>query len=310
MKIPLPESYIAKADIKVPKLPSDVLRANDRQASYDYVDTPESLRERYIRHMQAMTGIDGLVGALRERLAELQLDDNTVIIFTSDHGILNGQYGLGGKALCYEYATHVPLIIYDPLAREKATGKQIDELVQSIDLAPTMLSLAGIPLPLEFQGKDLSAILAGEEKPVREYLYTENLWSTAFGNPRCEAVQNKQWKYIRYYENNTLSASRRIEVAQQLGVAQSKILNTSSHDPDIAVYRDYVESSLEGEPAVLEELFNLSEDPHEAFNLARSDQHKAVLEQMRNVWKEQIAIARGTGTPKVLRYTTESRSEK
>jgi arylsulfatase A-like enzyme len=308
-EIPLPTRYIAKADIKNPKLPPDVLRVENRQRSYDYVDTPETLRERYTRHMQAMTGIDQLVGALRKRLKELDMDNNTILIFTSDHGILNGQFGLGGKALCYEYATHVPMIIYDPRVPSKARGKRVDALVQSIDIAPTMLSLAGIPRPVSFQGKDLSDILRGEVMPVRDYLYTENLWSTSFGNPRCEAVQNKQWKYIRYYQNNNLSALRRIEIAGQLGIDPAKMLNTSVHDPDIAVYRDYIESPLEGEMPVFEELFNLSKDPHETTNIANDHRYKTVLDKMRKAWHEQIVIARGKGSPKVCRYTTDSRNE-
>jgi arylsulfatase A-like enzyme len=223
--IPLPEHYIAKADIKEPKLPSEVLRVENRQNSYDYVDTPETLKERYIRHMQAMTGIDLLIGTLREKLKELKLENNTIIIFTSDHGIFNGQFGLGGKALCYEYTTHVPMIMYNPMAPKRSRGLQVDELVQSIDVAPTMLSLAGIPIPEEFQGKDLSGILKGDLTPVRKYIFTENLWSSPFGNPRCEAVQDKEWKYIRYYKNNNLPATRSIEVAKQLGIDQSKLVN-------------------------------------------------------------------------------------
>lgn len=307
-EIPLPEHYVAKSDIVKSKLPPDVLRAEDRQPSYDYVNTPESLRERYIRHMQAMTGIDQLVGRLREHLAATGLDRNTIIIFTSDHGLLNGQFGLGGKALCYQYATHVPLIIFNPLAPKRAREKRIDELVQSIDIAPTMLSLAGVPAPYEFQGKDLSGMLNGAVTPVRDYIFTENLWSTQFGNPRCEAVQDKRWKYIRYYRNNTLPARRSAEVAGQLGLDKNFLLNTSAHDTDIAVYRDYIESPLEGEPPVYEELFDLSKDPHETTNLASDPAQAERLAMMRKVWKEQITFARGSGAPKVLRYTIDSRN--
>ena len=65
--------------------------------------------------MQAMTGIDGLVGNLRKSLKEKGLDKNTIIIYTSDHGLFGGQFGLGGKALCYEKTTHVPMVIYNPM---------------------------------------------------------------------------------------------------------------------------------------------------------------------------------------------------
>lgn len=307
--IPLPENYVAKADIIKPKLPADVLKVENRQPSYDYVDTPESLRERYIRHMQAMTGIDLLVGNLRDKLRELGLEENTVVIFTSDHGILNGQYGLGGKALCYEYTTHVPLIVYNPMTPENNRGIQVDELVQSIDIGPTMLSLASIPIPDEFQGKDLSGILQGDIGPVREYIFTENLWSTPFGNPRCEAVQNKEWKYIRYYKNDMVSALKRIEVANQLKINPSLLLNTSAHDPDIALYRDFIDSPIEGELPVYEELFHLTSDPHELMNLADEIQYKNQLKLMQKVWESQIKFARGSGLPMVLRYTIDSRNE-
>src|SRR5690554_2790622 len=168
-----------------------------------------------------------------------------------------------------------------------------------------MLSLAQIPIPESFQGKDLSRILKGEVSPVRNYLFTENLWSTQFGNPRCEAVQDKKWKYIRYYRNQNISAQKTISVARELGLEQNLLLNTSAHDPDIATYRDYINSSLEGEPPVYEELFHLAEDPYEVVNLANHPKHQHVLEKMRKVWKEQIISARGTGRAKVLRYTID-----
>lgn len=115
-----------------------------------------------------------------------KLTEKTVIIFTSDHGLFMGQFGLGGKALCYEQVTHVPMIIYHPQLSPKERPASSHALVQTIDIAPTLLSLAGIPIPASMQGKDLSQILQGKKKAVREFLFTENLWSTKFGNPRCD----------------------------------------------------------------------------------------------------------------------------
>ncbi|MEM6829529.1 MAG: sulfatase-like hydrolase/transferase [Bacteroidota bacterium] len=173
-KIAMPDQYIAKDEIVTPKLPSDLLKVEDRQTIYDYVNTPETNREIMIRELQAMTGIDRMVGELMEKLKEENLLKNTVIIFSSDHGLYKGQHGLGGKALCYEQTTHVPLIIYDP--RAKNTGVRSDELVQSIDIAPTILDMAGFQLPDSYQGKSLVRLLNQEVPRVREYLYTENLW--------------------------------------------------------------------------------------------------------------------------------------
>ena len=307
--IPLPENYVARKDIKTPKLPAEIHHAGDRQTGYDYVDTPEGFKERYIRQMEAMTGIDRLIGQLRKTLKDQKLDKNTVIVFTSDHGLFMGQFGLGGKALCYEETTHVPMIIFDPNTKKSKRGKTSDALVQSIDIAPTMMTMAGITVPSTYQGKNLTGLLAGEEQAVRPYLYTENLWSTQFGNPRCEAVQDKEWKYIRYYKNENFSALKKIATAKQMGINTSAMLY-KVHDPDIAVYRDYAEGPLNGEPAVYEELFNLKDDPKETTNLASDSNLESKLKEMREVWKKEITNARGDGFPKVLRYTADSEGER
>ncbi|WP_299552374.1 sulfatase-like hydrolase/transferase [Seonamhaeicola sp.] len=303
--IPLPANYIAKKDIKTPKLPADVLKVENRQTGYNYSDTPEGTIERYTRQLQAMTGIDRMVGNLRDKLKQLKLDKNTVIIFTSDHGLFMGEQGLGGKALCYEKTTHVPLIVVDPSLKKKQKGKTSDALVQSIDVAPTMLSMAGIEIPGAFQGKDISGLVQGDPTEVRDYVYTENLWSTQFGNPKIEAVQNKEWKYIRYYKNDIFPASKKIAAAKELGLKVNDLFY-KVYDTDIAIYRALSNGSLEGEEPVYEELYNLKDDPAELNNLASEPKHAAVLEQLKAVWKTEIVKARGKCSPKVYRYTVDS----
>ncbi|WP_276166166.1 sulfatase-like hydrolase/transferase [Zobellia alginiliquefaciens] len=307
--LPLPENYVARKDIKTPKLPKEIHHAEDRQTGYDYVDTPEGFKERYTRQLEAMTGIDRLIGQLRQTLKDQKIDKNTVIVFTSDHGLFMGQFGLGGKALCYEETTHVPMIIFDPNTKKSKRGKTSDALVQSIDIAPTMMTMAGISIPDSYQGKNLTQLLAGEEDAVRPYLYTENLWSTQFGNPRCESVQDHEWKYIRYYKNENLSALKKIETAKKMGINTSAMLY-KVHDPDIALYRSFADGPLQGEPAVYEELFNLKKDPKETTNLASDASNQSKLEELRKVWKTEITNARGTEFPKVLRYTADSEGER
>lgn len=306
--IPIKPNYIAKKDIKTPKLPADLLRAEDRQQGYNYVDNVADNKERTIRQMQAMTGIDGLLGKLRADLKEQALDKNTIIIYTSDHGLFMGQQGLGGKSLCYEQCTHVPMIIYNPLDSRKVRGRVVDELVQTIDIAPTILTYAGVKIPKSYQGKNISGIVDASEKKVRDYLFTENLWSTQFGNPRCESVQNMEWKYIRYYKNENLSARVKIKTAKELGINVNTMLY-SVHDPDIALYRSFVEGPLNGEKAVYEELYNLKNDPQEMENLINDLDKKQIVENLRLQWKSLIKEARGEGKPKVLRYTADSMME-
>ncbi|WP_282165857.1 sulfatase-like hydrolase/transferase [Cellulophaga baltica] len=304
LELPLPDNYIAKKDIRSPKLPTDLLKAEDRQEGYNYVDTPAGIKERYIRELEAMTGIDRLVGNLRKKLKDLKLDKNTIIIFTSDHGLFSGQQGLGGKALCYEQTTHVPIIVFNPKAPKKQKGLMSDALVQTIDIAPTMLTMAGVTPPNTFQGNDISALITGAKTEVRDYVYTENLWSTHFGNPRCEAIQNKDWKYIRYYKNNNFSATKEIKYAKELGIPVNEMLY-NMHDPEIAIYRDYIDAPKHGEQPVYEELYHLKNDPNELVNLANNPQQSEVLTNLRQQWKVEITNARGTGKAEVYRYTND-----
>ena len=158
------------------------------------------------------------------------------------------------------------------------------------------------------QARSLQDLIEGEDKPVRDYLFTENLWSTQFGNPRCESVQNKEWKYIRYYKNENLKASAKIEVAKMMGIPLKDMLY-AQHDPDIALYRTFIDGPVNGEPAVYEELYHLAVDPDETTNLADSRKHANMLETMRQVWAKKIKEARGEGRPQVLRYTKDSMLE-
>jgi len=309
IEIPLPENYIAKKDITEPKLPKGLHRANDRQVGYNYVDTPETLKERYLRQLQAMTGIDRMIGQLRETLKTEKLNKNTIIVFTSDHGLFMGQFGLGGKAFCYEITTHVPLLIFDPETKKSKRGITSNALVQSIDIAPTLLSRAGLKYPDSYQGKDLNPILSGEKNEVRQFVFTENLWSTQFGNPRSDAIQDGEWKYIRYYKNENFSAQKKIETAKVLGINMSSMLY-KMHDPDIAIYRSFIDGPVEGELPVFEELFNLKSDPNETTNLANQEEHKLQLNRLREAWKIEIKNARGKALPKVLRYTSDSEAER
>ncbi|MEC5128711.1 sulfatase-like hydrolase/transferase [Verrucomicrobiales bacterium BCK34] len=308
-EIPLPEHYLAKTDITTPKLPANVLKVEERQTGYDYVDEPDTNIERITRQMQAMTGIDRLVGRMREKLSAEGLAENTILIFTSDHGLFMGEQGLGGKALCYEKTTHVPLIIHNPMAPESMRGRRSDEFAQSIDIAPTLLDYAGIDIPDTFQGKSLRGLIDEEGAPVHEFIFTENLWSTHFGNPRIESVQDKQWKYIRYYANESFPASKKVQVAKEMGFPVNKMLYAVS-DEYIATYRHYAESSLAGAEPIYEELYHLAEDPDELHNVIDDSQHAGQLKRLRAAWKERLTYARGTGVPKVLRYTELSELER
>lgn len=293
--LPLPESYVPRGEIERPKLPPDVLYAEHRQTSYDYVDTAEDLREQTVRRYQLATGVDRFVGELRQELERLGLDENTIIIFTSDHGIMLGEHGLGGKALNYDPCLRVPMIVYDPRLPADRRGRHSDEIVMSIDVAPTMLDLAGVAVPAPMQGASMAPLLRGEEVDWRRYAFAENLWSTRFGNPRVESVQDRRWKYVRYFATDR----DLVEEGEPYGVTPAQA----------DAYESWLTASTGGLKPDHEELFDLANDPHETTNLAGVPEHAERLEKLRGELDRLVRDARGDPDepPSTIRMVPESR---
>ncbi len=281
-RIAFPKSYVAKDRIQTPRLPPDLLYAQFRQHSYDYVDTPETLRERIIRETQTITGIDRVVGAVRAALERIGAAGNTVIVFSSDHGIMHGEFGLGGKALNYEECLHIPMIVMDPRLPAIQHGRRSMALAQSIDIAPTLLDYAGIAVPSAMQGLSLRPIVEGAREKFRETSFAENLWSTYFGNPRIESVRTNEWKYIRYFRND-----------RSLYAGMTEKTAYASRPEFTQAYAGWLTASIKGEQPVYEELFHLASDPHETTNLAGRPLYADVLKQLRAECRRLVTAAKG-----------------
>jgi arylsulfatase A-like enzyme len=143
---------------------------------------------------------DLAVGRIMEALEELGLADNTVVIFTSDHGSQWGAHGLRGKWNMYEESIRAPLIVLDPRMENPGPDRR-DQMALSIDLGPTILAMAGAPVPEGMQGMDLGPILRSPDEPGRQdWYYEHDVGSASTGRPlaRCEGVRTERWKYIFY----------------------------------------------------------------------------------------------------------------
>ncbi len=278
----LPAHYTPKAAIRAPKLPPDVLYAQYRQHSYDYVDTEASLREHTVRCYQTITGIDEVLGAVRAQLEKLGIHRNTVIVFASDHGIMAGEFGLGGKALNYEPCLRIPMIVMDPRQPESRRGLRLPHQVQSIDVAPTLLHLAGRPAPSSMQGHSLVPLLEGRNVPWRTFAFSESLWSTVFGNPRVESVRSSEWKYIRYFATDR-ALFRKAEGPAAYGVTPAQA----------RAYESWLTASVRGLNPDYEELFHLTSDPDESHNLAGQPAQAALLRQLREECDRLVRQAKG-----------------
>ena len=157
--------------------------------------------EAGIRYYYAFTTmIDAQIGRIMEHLRQRNLLDNTVVIFSSDHGMFYGERGLCDCWLLNEEPLRVPLILFDPKAMA-SRGSTCDEIALNVDIAPTILDLADLPISEGTQGRSLVPLLAGRKAVTdwRSDFFCEHLFDHA-DIPKSEGVRSERWKYIRYFE--------------------------------------------------------------------------------------------------------------
>lgn len=256
-----PATFVAHKDVKQPKLPLNV-HNGEYITTYNYAMAVDTLKERKIREMQTISGIDNLLGKLQSQLERQGVANNTIIVFTSDHGLLHGEFGLRGKVFLYEPSVSIPLIFYDP--RLQNNTEKRNELVALVDIAPTLLDLSGTPIPEEMQGKSLKPLMQGEETQWRQEIFLENMM-TIQNYPRMEGVRTHQWKYIRYFDRR--------------------------NDSD---YSEMINASIDGEKPLYEELFDLVNDAEEKHNVINDPANAAILKQLRSRTLELVEEYRGT----------------
>ena len=151
---------------------------------------------------RALMAVEDGVGEILRALRETGQLDNTIIVFAGDNGYFYGEHGLSvERRLAYEESIRMPLLVRYPEAVR--AGRVRDELVLNIDVAPTLLEWAGVPVPASVEGKSLAPLLRDAGGPWRKLFTIEYYSDTVF--PRMhrmgyKAVRTDRWKYIRYLE--------------------------------------------------------------------------------------------------------------
>jgi arylsulfatase A-like enzyme len=180
-KMPLPKNYL-------PQHPFD----NGEMAVRDeklapWPRTPEVVRRHLCDYYGMVSCHDAQVGRVLKALEDTGQIDNTIIVFTADHGLALGQHGLFGKQNVYEHSVSIPLVLCGPGIPK---GKS-DALVYGFDVCPTILELAGAPVPETVEGKSLVPLMAGRQVKLRD--------SAFFAYQKWQrAVRDDRWKLIRY----------------------------------------------------------------------------------------------------------------
>jgi arylsulfatase A-like enzyme len=153
-------------------------------------DFETGARRAWRGYLACITHVDHAVGLLLDHLDRAGLAKDTLVIYTADHGAYSGTYGIQEKApgICSEAVCRVPSLWRGPGVT--AAGAVNRQLVEQVDIAPTLASLCGLPAMETVDGRDLSPLLRGGAEAVREVAVTEHPWS--------KALRWKQWRFVHY----------------------------------------------------------------------------------------------------------------
>ena len=178
-------------------LPAFVKKSMNRKRWFWRFDTPAKYQKMVKGYYRMISGVDMALGRLLDELKLLDRHKDTIIIFMGDNGYFLGERGFAGKWTMHDLSIRVPLIIHDPKLASARKGTVDSSLVLNIDIAPTILDMAGLSIPQGIQGRSLVPILNGSIANPRKEILTEHLWDHP-EIPQTEAVRTQQWKYIRY----------------------------------------------------------------------------------------------------------------
>lgn len=151
---------------------------------------PAEVKKQLADYYGMIAHLDERIGDVLGALERRSFDANTIIAYTSDHGLAIGQHGLMGKQNLYEHSVRIPLI----MKGQNFSPLQLDGLCSQIDIFPTLCDLAGLTVPDSVEGRSLVPVMTGRERQVRDSVF-------AVYKDVQRMVCDGRWKLIRYYRS-------------------------------------------------------------------------------------------------------------
>lgn len=184
----LPENYLAEADQYADRMKSD------DQWKYWTKQIPEAKKAYYAM----VYHLDGQVGRIMDCLEEEGIEEETILIYTSDHGEMFGAQGRVYKLTFYEEAARIPFIVQ--WKGHIMQSSRSDVCLNTPDIAPTILGLLDLPIPDEMEGMDLSHTFLGLAGPEPEFAFMQGMGHTYqwIDGSEWRAIRDKQYTYARY----------------------------------------------------------------------------------------------------------------
>lgn len=199
-----------------------------------------------------VTALDHNMGRLMAALDRLNLSENTIVVYTSDHGDMLWSQGHTMKQQPWEESIHVPLIIRWP--KELPAGEVRDTLISIVDYAPTLLGLAGVTIPTAMNGVDLSATILGESTFEQTCVFIAEYvsWDQARAYQPWRGVRTKRHTYARWRQGGSILYDNQVDPYQ---------LQNLVHEADHDLLQTQLEQELQRWLTKLHDGF-LSGDAH------------------------------------------------
>ena len=157
--------------------------------------------QRYMRdYLKCISSVDDNVGRVLDYLEQTGRLDNTIIIYTSDQGFYLGEHGWFDKRFMYEESLKTPFVIRYPKAIASAVFT--DAMIQNLDFAPTLLDLAGLPVPADMQGESFKEVLTGNKQTAKEALYYHYYeYPMPHAVKKHYGIRTERYKLIHFYND-------------------------------------------------------------------------------------------------------------
>jgi arylsulfatase A-like enzyme len=194
-KIELPVDFAPR-----PTVPEGFPRASLRASNADLFikrdATPEQAKEMIRAYLACVSYVDWNVGRVLAALKEAGREKDTIVVFWGDHGYQLGEKGKWSKAgSLWEQGARVPLVIYDP--HTKGNGHASPRVVELLDLYPTLVGLAGLPVPAGLEGRDLTPLLDRPDARWDHPAYT--VWNERGRGITGVVVRTERWRYAEFF---------------------------------------------------------------------------------------------------------------
>jgi arylsulfatase A-like enzyme len=207
VEIPPPRTYedrldpeaLRNAEMALADMPDFQTRGVDPSLPAD-VRKRLNLEQLVKNYYRVLLSVDENVGRVLDELDTQGLTDDTIVVYTSDNGFFLGEHGLFDKRLMYEESIRVPLLVRYPFRLPSAHVDE-DHMVLNVDVAPTLLELAGVPVPGWMHGRSMVPLLERQDVPWRDgFIYEYYEYPAEHCIRKNRGIRTARWKLIHYWE--------------------------------------------------------------------------------------------------------------